>query len=559
MKQGWLTAVELETNGSRAIANYSTGAVAISVLDTVHFNPAGGDIVSINGVTYTTQTVDQVNDIVTLASGLTAAVNQDDMVALTRADGSIETVKVAWIDLDGVDGDPLPIEIPFQQSALYVVGPYNPPVAISVSDDIDEILDLPAVNPAIDGGMIQPGSIPVSATNPDPLAVLIAGNGQAFIANETQVSGSFVLAPAVSASMLTQGVVWFDVTSAPGALGNGNYYVYNAGQWEKVTYEPTIALCAGLKFSQSPIGPGTLTLYRDPNATYITASSTVYPNASSSSAPSGQLTSVATLNGALATGAPIVSIPVNPTTNALSVGESVVTVSGSNYMVWTVSAATPAGSNAIPVNSQTPNFAYPSGSTVDNGFNRGDVMFQADTGHWFLYKIDASAYTGAWADWTQITFSSTIVMCEALSVASGAAADALSQAIAQLATDMTVANSTAYVQDLTAAFNAVLSDIIAQLGIGTADAGLASMETALDAAAVGTQSIIYATDQDTVATAVMGALAANILTGINNPADAQTLFSVTDEAYTGSASKINGANFLETYLTASATGTGMLP
>ncbi len=62
---------------------------------------------------------------------------------------------------------------------------------------------------------------------------------------------------------------------------------------------------------------------------------------------------------------PITSIPTSATLAALQSGKAVSLVDGSNTQSFTTSAAVAQGSTSIPVVSQTPNFAYPIGTTVD--------------------------------------------------------------------------------------------------------------------------------------------------------------------------------------------------
>ncbi len=71
-----------------------------------------------------------------------------------------------------------------------------------------------------------------------------------------------------------------------------------------------------------------------------------------------------TLSSALTTGGPITSLPVTAIAEPLASGASVVVTSGANTQTFVTSASVAAGATAIPVNSLTPNFAYPIGSNV---------------------------------------------------------------------------------------------------------------------------------------------------------------------------------------------------
>ncbi len=76
---------------------------------------------------------------------------------------------------------------------------------------------------------------------------------------------------------------------------------------------------------------------------------------------------LATVSAALSTGGPIVSIPVIALNYGISAGTITVTdPTLAHTQTWTMTAAN-AGDTQISVTSQTPNFAYPIGSTVSGG------------------------------------------------------------------------------------------------------------------------------------------------------------------------------------------------
>lgn len=73
---------------------------------------------------------------------------------------------------------------------------------------------------------------------------------------------------------------------------------------------------------------------------------------------------VATLSSALSTGSPITALPVTATTFALPSGQVVLVGSAGNTQAFVLSSAAAAGATSLAVTSQTPNFAYPIGSSV---------------------------------------------------------------------------------------------------------------------------------------------------------------------------------------------------
>lgn len=72
----------------------------------------------------------------------------------------------------------------------------------------------------------------------------------------------------------------------------------------------------------------------------------------------------ATLSSALTTGAPITSLPVTALPATIAAGTTLTFVSGGNTQTWTVTATAVAGATSITVTSQTPNFAYPTTTTI---------------------------------------------------------------------------------------------------------------------------------------------------------------------------------------------------
>lgn len=71
-----------------------------------------------------------------------------------------------------------------------------------------------------------------------------------------------------------------------------------------------------------------------------------------------------TVATALTTGAPITAITTSALPTALPSGTVVTLASGTNSQTFTLTAAALAGATSITVTSQTPNFAYPVGSTI---------------------------------------------------------------------------------------------------------------------------------------------------------------------------------------------------
>lgn len=73
---------------------------------------------------------------------------------------------------------------------------------------------------------------------------------------------------------------------------------------------------------------------------------------------------ITTLSSALSTGGAITALPVAALATGITAGALVLTASGTSQQLWVVSSTVSGGATSIPVNSQTPNFAYPSGSGI---------------------------------------------------------------------------------------------------------------------------------------------------------------------------------------------------
>jgi hypothetical protein len=71
-----------------------------------------------------------------------------------------------------------------------------------------------------------------------------------------------------------------------------------------------------------------------------------------------------TLSSALATGSPITALPVDALAGVIPSGTSITVVSGSNTQTFVASAEASEGATSISITSATPNFAYPTSSTV---------------------------------------------------------------------------------------------------------------------------------------------------------------------------------------------------
>lgn len=71
-----------------------------------------------------------------------------------------------------------------------------------------------------------------------------------------------------------------------------------------------------------------------------------------------------TLSSGLSTGAPITALPVIGLTNAIPSGSKITLTSGANTQTFTTSGVSPVGDTSVAVASLTPNFAYPTNTSI---------------------------------------------------------------------------------------------------------------------------------------------------------------------------------------------------
>lgn len=124
---------------------------------------------------------------------------------------------------------------------------------------------------------------------------------------------------------------------------------------------------------------------------------------SSPEAASGACTAPISVNlsSALTTGGPITSLPVTALNGNVASGDSIVVTSGTNTQTFTSTAVAYLGATAIAVTSATPNFAYPTTSTVIDTAaltalnpDTTDTITNFDTAHNTTGKIQLFPVTG---------------------------------------------------------------------------------------------------------------------------------------------------------------------
>lgn len=170
---GLLIEVVERAVGSHATAPVAIGGTVIPVEDPTPFVDGGGRVL-IAGVEYDYLSVTDDGDTgtLTLADPLTAAVLEFDTI--TTVTGIEETTEVYAIvsldddELEDTEQGRVEVLLGFDQIASFPVGVYDPPVPVVLSDDYDEVLDVPGSLPLIDASRIDLDTLP-DPTAPDGL------------------------------------------------------------------------------------------------------------------------------------------------------------------------------------------------------------------------------------------------------------------------------------------------------------------------------------------------------------------------------------------------------
>lgn len=222
MIQGLLTEVVEEVRGSHATATAAVGATQLTLDDVANFPETGGTIdvlgvrldytlaETVEGPLITDadtsspadDTTGEVADVepdpasnlnglpdssgtLTLAAPLEVQVDEDDPVLLVMGNETA-TDAYALVDLpigdgDAPDqgGDTLKIPIAYDQRAMFPVGPYDPPVAVELADDLSAVLTVPGVRPVVDGSTIINLPPPAEPTEPPASSPAVEVHGTA--------------------------------------------------------------------------------------------------------------------------------------------------------------------------------------------------------------------------------------------------------------------------------------------------------------------------------------------------------------------------------------------
>lgn len=179
---GLLVEVTETPRGSQVLTSV-VGSTTLHVEDITDF-PEDGGIVDILGGRYTYTSavaddpvMDDGGDIVssgTLTFTAPVTADESDPVLLVVGDQIATTVN-AVVDIPaGEDsttpdgGDVVYVPLTRTQRAVFTVGPYVPPLPITLADDLSVVLDTPDVPPTLDGSLLDPTTVPTPVPTEPP-------------------------------------------------------------------------------------------------------------------------------------------------------------------------------------------------------------------------------------------------------------------------------------------------------------------------------------------------------------------------------------------------------
>lgn len=307
MMQGLLTEV-IETNrGSQATAAVAAGGTVIPVEDVSDFPETGGTV-DIAGARYEYATVtpgdaglvfgegtsepDPANPTetpadsplpatpasagtLTLTAPLTADVTEDDPVQLIigaePASDAYAVVDLLAGEGDAPEGgDTVQVPITYADRAMFLVGPYDPPLAITVDDALTTVLTVPGARPTIDGGTIinlpddqLPTEPPVDSPavevhgTADALVVEVLGDYAGSTTLEFHISTTPDFVPTAETLSGTSRSAVFVITEIPVSDGAGGI-TRNRLQPDTTYYVRTVATNVVGAAAPGPVASGVL-------------------------------------------------------------------------------------------------------------------------------------------------------------------------------------------------------------------------------------------------------------------------------------------------------------
>lgn len=188
-----LTEVIVQVKGSALTSAAAVSATQLVVEYGGDFNASspndplgGGGTLDLNGVQLAyTDVVEGAlptdPDTLLLASPLANAAAVGDVVSVVEGGQVSDT---AWAVCSmGEDGDQVMVPLRSEQRPFWPVGPYDPPVAVQIAEDLGELYDAPGWTPQINGDFLEPGTVPSDGNAPasSPTPTIQGGIGSLFV------------------------------------------------------------------------------------------------------------------------------------------------------------------------------------------------------------------------------------------------------------------------------------------------------------------------------------------------------------------------------------------
>lgn len=198
-ESGLLIEVRWEWNGTETTAEVAVGATSVTVENATKVAATEEVWIGESGP-YTITAVDESSDTIEFAP----AFDPEDDLAAPEGEPVVPDVGGApaqvWVAEVVLTDSETPIEVPLTIKDLSVMpeGVYDPPKAVVVSEDYARIIDLPGSLPAVNGGYIMEGTLPIpdlpvpEAPTTSP-ALTVYGNPRGFVIEAESVEPTTVL------------------------------------------------------------------------------------------------------------------------------------------------------------------------------------------------------------------------------------------------------------------------------------------------------------------------------------------------------------------------------
>lgn len=186
-EHGYALEVNVDPQGSELDQAALSTDTVLYLADASEYDP--GEVVEVNGTRATVASADVDAGTVTLTAPLGAAADMGDRVYVI-AGGEIAHDYALVVSLS--EGDHAEIPIPFTDRKHWGPGPLEPPIPVTVFDDLTKLLEVPGRDPSLESDLVMRGGHILSETS-DGQEVVTIGPFQD-VNNET-IHGLVVTTP----------------------------------------------------------------------------------------------------------------------------------------------------------------------------------------------------------------------------------------------------------------------------------------------------------------------------------------------------------------------------